>query len=113
MKGYYVYIVMCKDKSLYVGITNSIDRRIAEHNEGLIKNSYTYNKRPAELIFRQKFIQFEQAEQFEKKIKKWSKNKKLALANGDFEALKDLASCKNKSHSKNHMPLDSARDDSI
>ncbi len=113
MKYYYVYIVECSDKSLYTGLTNNLERRINEHNFGLNDNSYTSTRRPVKLIFKQEFIQFEQAELFEKKIKKWSKKKKLALANDDFDLLKLLSECKNESHSKNYSPLDSARGDSI
>ncbi|WP_299433895.1 GIY-YIG nuclease family protein [uncultured Aquimarina sp.] len=111
MKFYYVYIVECSDKSLYVGLTNNIDRRIKEHNFGLNDNSYTSNRRPVNLIFCQEFIQFRQAEEFEKKIKKWSRKKKLALASNDFDLLKLHSKCKNETHSINHVPLDSARGD--
>ena len=34
MKFYYVYIVKCSDNSYYTGMTNSIDRRLFEHNSG-------------------------------------------------------------------------------
>ena len=112
MKFYYVYIVECSDKSLYIGLTNDLERRINEHNFGLNDNSYTSTRRPVKIIFNQEFIQFQQAELFEKKIKKWSKKKKLALANGDFDSLKILAGCRNNSHHKNYEPLDSARGDS-
>ncbi|MCD4729834.1 MAG: GIY-YIG nuclease family protein, partial [Bacteroidales bacterium] len=30
----FVYIVECRDGSFYTGVTNDLDRRIAEHNEG-------------------------------------------------------------------------------
>ncbi|AXT61686.1 GIY-YIG nuclease family protein [Aquimarina sp. AD10] len=111
MKYYFVYIVECSDMSLYIGLTNNLERRINEHNNGLNDNSYTSIRRPVKLIFHQEFMQFEQAERFEKKLKKWSRKKKLALANGQFDLLKLLSECKNDSHSKNFLPLDSARDD--
>ncbi|MCP4977023.1 MAG: GIY-YIG nuclease family protein [Maribacter sp.] len=101
MKYYYVYIVRCSDSSLYTGLTNDLERRLKEHNYGINDNSYTFSRRPVSLIFQQEFMQFEQAEYFEKKIKRWSRTKKLALANEDFELLTLLAKCKNKSHSKN------------
>ena len=47
-------------------------------------------------------MQFEQAENYKKKIKKRSRKKKLALANDDFDRLPFLAECKNKSHFKNN-----------
>lgn len=112
MKFYYVYIVECSDKSLYVGLINNIERRINEHNFGVNDNSYTSTRIPVNLIFHQEFVQFQQAEKFEKKIKKWSRKKKLALASDDFDLLKLLSECKNETHSINYEPLDSARGDS-
>jgi putative endonuclease len=82
-------------------MTNSIDRRLEEHRLGLNIDCYTYKKRPLTLIYDQEFIQFNQAEYYEKKIKKWSRSKKLALANEDFELLKDLSICKNDTNYKN------------
>lgn len=51
MKRYYVYILKCDDDSYYTGITNSIDRRFAEHQGGIDKESYTYKRRLVELIY--------------------------------------------------------------
>lgn len=34
MKFYYVYILLCNDDTLYVGVTSDIDRRVTEHNAG-------------------------------------------------------------------------------
>ena len=101
MKFYYVYLLQCSDDSIYRGMTNSIDRRLEEHRIGLNPDCYTFRKRPLKLIFHQEFIQFNQAEYYEKKIKKWSRSKKLALANEDFELLKDLSICKNDTNYKN------------
>ncbi|MBP9601849.1 MAG: GIY-YIG nuclease family protein [Lutibacter sp.] len=100
MKSYYVYILKCLDGYLYTGITNNIDRRLTEHNEGILKNCYTFNRRPVELIFQQVFNDVNQAIYFEKKIKKWSQKKKLALANDDFDLLQILSECRNCTHSK-------------
>ena len=91
----------CSDNSIYVGLTNNLDRRFKEHQLGLKSDCYTYDRRPLKLIFHQEFMQFEQAEIFEKKIKKWSRSKKLALANSHFKLLKDLSVCKNETNSKN------------
>ncbi|MCD6090511.1 MAG: GIY-YIG nuclease family protein [Bacteroidales bacterium] len=33
MRSYYVYILSCSDNTFYTGITNNIDRRLAEHQE--------------------------------------------------------------------------------
>ena len=110
MKTYFVYILRCSDGLTYTGITNNISRRLEEHQSGLNKSCFTFKRRPVELIFQQEFNDVEQAIYFEKKIKKWSAKKKLALANMDYDLLQLLAQCRNESHSKN-LGLDSARPD--
>ena len=100
MKTYYVYILKCADQKLYTGITNDLERRIEEHQSGKNKNSYTYSRRPIELIFSQEFNDVNQAIYFEKKIKKWSAKKKIALANRDYDMIQILAECRNASHFK-------------
>ncbi|MFD2587305.1 GIY-YIG nuclease family protein [Croceitalea marina] len=69
MKFYYVYMVECSDESIYIGLTNNIERRLKEHNSGLNDNSFTSKRRLVKLIWHQEFMQFAQAEVFENKIK--------------------------------------------
>jgi len=64
-------MVECSDTSIYIWLTNNLERRLQEHNLGRDDNSYTSKRRPVKLIFQQEFIQFAQAEIFEKKIKNW------------------------------------------
>ncbi len=85
MKTYYIYILKCSDGLLYTGFTNNLSRRVNEHNFGLNKPCFAYKRRPVETIFYQEFNDVNQAIYFEKKIKKWSAKKKLALANGDYD----------------------------
>ena len=87
MKVYYVYILKCSDKSFYVGITNDLERRVLEHQSGKIKNSYTFKRRPVELKWYQQFLEVNQAIRFEKKIKGWSRRKKQALIDENWEDL--------------------------
>ena len=85
MYFYYVYILKCFDNSYYTGITNDLDKRINEHKFGKYRDCYTYKRRPLEVKFYETFNDVLQAIYFEKKIKKWNRSKKLALANEDFE----------------------------
>lgn len=85
---------------LYTGITNNLSRRIVEHNAGLNESSFTFKRRPVKLIFQQDFTDVNQAIYFEKKLKRWSAQKKRALASGEYDLLKVLAECRNISHSK-------------
>ncbi len=55
MKQYFVYILLCNDGSYYTGITNDIERRLYEHENGIDPKSHTY-KRPVKLIFYERFI---------------------------------------------------------
>ncbi len=96
MKLYYVYILECADRFLYTGITNNVARRFVEHQQGLNKTCFTFKRRPLKLIFYQEFNDVNQAIFFEKKIKKWSRSKKLALANSNFDTLQILSECKNE-----------------
>ena len=94
---------MCSDGLTYTGITNNIERRLAEHQDGLNKSCFTFKRKPLKLVFHQEFNNVIQAIYFEKKIKKWSAKKKLALANGNYDLLQILAECRNASHS-NYNP---------
>lgn len=105
MKFYYVYMLLCSDGLTYTGITNDITRRFNEHQDGKNKNSFTYKRRPVRLIFQQEFKDVLQAIYFEKKIKKWSSKKKLALANNEYDMIQILTECRNASHSK-YKPKD-------
>ncbi|WP_330097993.1 MULTISPECIES: GIY-YIG nuclease family protein [Maribacter] len=98
MKAYYVYILECNDGMLYTGVTNDVTRRVDEHQKGLNKTCFTYKRRPVKLLWHEMFNDIEQAIFFEKKIKKWSKAKKQALAHGDEKMLRILAECRNASH---------------
>ena len=100
MYFYYVYILKCSDGSFYTGITNNIELRLQQHQSGIQKNSYTYNKRPVQLEFCEEFGDVLQAISFEKKIKGWTRAKKSALIAGDVDMLQVLAECRNASHHK-------------
>ena len=92
---YYVYILKCSDNSYYTGITNNLERRIIEHQEGYHNDSYTFTRRPIELVFYTEFTDPNDAIEIEKRIKGWSRMKKEALINGDYKTLVYLSNLKN------------------
>jgi len=100
MYFYYVYILKCSDDSYYTGITNNLEKRIVEHKYGKHIDCYTYKRRPLEVKFDETFNDVLQAIYFEKKIKKWTRAKKEALINGNFDMLQILAECRNATHYK-------------
>ena len=90
MKKSYVYILLCSDNSYYTGVTNDIARRLEEHNNSN-SISYTSIRRPLKLEYCQEFNDIKQAIALEKQIKGWSRKKKQALINDDWESLKLLS----------------------
>ncbi len=113
MKKYFVYILKCSDISYYTGVTNDLDRRFAEHQEGIGKESYTHGRRPVSLVFYTDFNDINQAIIFEKQVKGWNRKKKEALINDEWEKLPGLAGCKNETSHKNiyKTGFDSAQPD--
>ena len=101
MKTYFVYILKCSDASYYTGITNNLERRVAEHQDGYNNLSYTHNRRPVELVFYEIFGDPDNAISFEKRVKNWSRKKKEALIEQNWEKLKQYAQCKNETTHKN------------
>ena len=96
MKVSYVYILKCADKKYYTGITSNLEKRVNEHKTGKHKDSFTYHRRPVELVFFAEFTDINLAIVKEKQIKKWSRTKKEALINNEFEKLPNLAKKKFK-----------------
>ncbi|WGD33930.1 GIY-YIG nuclease family protein [Olleya sp. YS] len=91
MKLSYVYILECSDRTYYTGITSNLNKRITEHQYGKHIDSYTYNRRPIKLVFYAEFTDINLAIESEKQIKKWSRIKKEALINNEFNKLPNLA----------------------
>lgn len=96
MKQYFVYILLCSDNSYYTGVTNNLERRIYEHENGLDPSSYTFKRRPLKLVFHEMFYDINQAIAFEKQIKGWRRAKKEAIINGDWHLLPELSKNKSK-----------------
>lgn len=95
MKDYFVYILKCSDASYYTGVTNNLERRLEEHNSGIIKG-YTSKRLPVKLVFSERFSDINDAIRLEKQLKGWSRKKKEALIEGDFYSLVELSKKKSK-----------------
>ena len=88
MDGASVYILCCADGSLYVGVTRrSVDERVSEHEAGLTIG-YTTSRRPVELLYSEHHERIDEAVAAERRIKGWSRAKKVAYMAGEFEALR-------------------------
>jgi predicted GIY-YIG superfamily endonuclease len=88
--AFYVYILRCVDYSYYVGHTDDLDHRIAQHHAGEIAG-YTQNRRPVRLVFLQEFATRQEALAAEGQLKGWSRAKKEALILENWGRVKLLA----------------------
>jgi len=80
-KNWYVYIIECKDKRLYTGITDNLDRRIKQHNCGC-GCRFTKFRFPVVLKYGELVSSKEIALKREDEIKGWNKSKKESLWSG-------------------------------
>lgn len=76
---YYLYLLKCRDKTFYAGITVDLVRRVKEHNFSKLGAKYTRARRPVKLIYSKKYKNRSLASKAEAKIKKLSRAKKLKL----------------------------------
>jgi len=76
---WYTYMVRCRDRSLYTGITKDIDRRLAEHNNAKNGARYTRTRRPVRLVFLERFSSRSAAAKREHQLKSLSKTEKQKL----------------------------------
>jgi tRNA/rRNA methyltransferase len=79
-------MLQCVDGLYYVGHTDNIEKRFAEHQSGS-NVGFTFFRLPVKLVFLQSFQTRDEAFQAERKIKTWSRNKKEALINGNWNEI--------------------------
>jgi putative endonuclease len=91
MKQSYVYILKCSDGTYYTEVSSNLESRMVKHNAGFYPDCYTFGRRPLDLLFYCEFTDINLAIETEKQIKKWSRAKKEALINEDFDGLVNLA----------------------
>jgi predicted GIY-YIG superfamily endonuclease len=90
-----VYILECADGSFYIGHTDDLGKRLAQHDEG--KGCiYTSTRRPLKVIHSEGFETRYEALSMERKLKGWSRAKKLAYMAGDWNAVGTLAKGKHR-----------------
>ncbi len=75
---HFVYIVRCRDGSLYTGYAKDPAARLEKHNSGK-GAKYTAGRRPVMLVFTQKFRSLSRALKREHELKQWTRSQKEAL----------------------------------
>ena len=79
-KPWYVYIMECSDGSLYTGVTNDIERRHQQHNDGSGAR-YTRSRRPVTLRYQEACSSRSEALIRECAVRLLSRKEKEALIN--------------------------------
>jgi predicted GIY-YIG superfamily endonuclease len=91
--AFHVYILRLSNNQLYVGSTEDLARRFAEHQAGSGGRT-TALFRPLELVYSEPHPDRASAVKRERQLKRWSRAKKLALIKGNSAELKRLAQCR-------------------
>lgn len=104
MQDFFVYILQCSDGSFYTGHTDNLEKRLYEHNSGFY-DCYTRRKLPVSLVYHATFASRDEAIKAERQIKNWSRAKRQALVDNNWDLLKLLAKRCNKSS----IPRDARR----
>lgn len=88
---YYVYIIASVSRILYTGMTSHIEGRVLDHKSGAIEG-FTSNFHGCRLVYVESFDDVRKAIDREKQIKRWRREKKIALierVNRDWHDLSD------------------------
>ena len=90
-RAFYVYILASDSRELYIGVTNNLIHRIAEHRQGADPYSYVFRHETASLVHVEAAGEARDAIRREKQLKSWTRNRKLALIEETNPGWEDLA----------------------
>ena len=90
MSDYYVYIMTNNSGTLYVGVTNDLERRVYEHSQSTGRG-FTKRYKLTRLVYYESTRDVRAAIQREKEIKGWVRRKKIALIASTNPYWKDLS----------------------
>jgi putative endonuclease len=91
MGEYYVYILASERRTLYIGMTNNMERRLWEHREGNDPNAFTTRHSAYGLVHIEAFQHVLDAIAREKQLKGWRRSKKISLIERGNPAWEDLS----------------------
>jgi tRNA/rRNA methyltransferase len=91
MLTFYTYMLRCSDGTYYVGHTEDLELRLAQHQAGTFPG-YTAKRRPVAHVWSDQFMDRDSAFKVERQLKGWSRAKKEALIAGDWRLVSILAS---------------------
>jgi putative endonuclease len=90
-RTFFVYILASETRELYIGVTNDLTRRVAEHGSGLNPDSYSSQHRTSRLVYCEATPNVLAAIRREKQIRGWTRRRKQELIETLNPDWKDLA----------------------
>lgn len=85
-----MYMLKCNDGTYYTGSTKYLKKRMEQHQTGEGAN-HTKQRLPVELVYYEEYDRIDEAFYREKQVQGWTRKKKEALINGEFDKLPELA----------------------
>jgi len=82
--SHFVYILKCKDKTLYIGYTNNLKKRVFAHNNFKTGAKYTKARRPVTLLYSEKFRTKSKAMKREYELKQMTRKEKFDIIKTGF-----------------------------
>jgi putative endonuclease len=89
-QSYYTYIMASSSRVLYIGVTNNLERRVAQHKEETIKG-FTTISRCHRLVWYERYSWIGQAIAREKELKGWLRARKVVLIQEQNRTWVDLS----------------------
>jgi putative endonuclease len=90
-RTYFVYILASESRELYVGVTNDLERRLAEHRSGWDPDSYSSRHQTTCLVYYEMTADVASAIRREKRLKRLSRMRKVRLIERTNPEWQDLA----------------------
>ena len=90
MKTYYAYIMVNTSRTIYIGVTNDLERRVWQHKNKSV-SGFTAKHGLTNLVYYEEFTNIHDALVREKQLKGWRRSKKVALVNESNPAWRDLS----------------------
>jgi putative endonuclease len=91
-RTYFVYILASETRELYIGITNNLERRLAEHRSSWDLDSYSCRHKTTRLVYFEVALNVRAAIRREKRLKRLGRQRKLRLIEKLNPEWRDLAS---------------------
>lgn len=91
-RDYYVYIIASRSRELYIGVTNDLTRRLAEHRAGIDPDDHAYRHEIVRLVHVERTTDVREAMGREKQLKGWRRMRQIELIESGNPKWLDLAS---------------------